>query len=178
MRNYFCLLLLAISFTGFSQASASHYFDITLNIPVRSLKDTDLYLLTYSSGVYPKECSYTIEPMADSKTKVHLTGNYSYIIGPEGFLGTICIAVKSQTHAGTEEIQNYFIDIEKETKANGKFTLEIGDIKLEKTEPYITATFKNNNVLVSYDSSPNTDKLLSRLTKWSKFQKIKNRKSK
>lgn len=173
MKNLFCLLLLVISFAGFSQASASHYFDITLNIPVRSLKDINFYLLTYSSGVYPKECSYTIEPMADSKTKVHLTGNYSYIIGPKGFLGTICIAVKSQTHAGTEEIQNYFIDIEKETKVNGEFTLEIGDIKLDKIEPYITATFKNNNVLVSYDSSANADTLLRRLTKWTIFQKIK-----
>ncbi|PZR22257.1 MAG: hypothetical protein DI539_06045 [Flavobacterium psychrophilum] len=174
MRNYFSLLLLAISFAGFSQASATHYFDITVNIPFKPLKDVDFYLLTYSSGVHPQECNYTIQPLADSKTKVHLVGNYSYIIGPKGFLGTICIAVRSQTHAGTEEIQNYFIDIEKETNVNDEFTLEIGDIKLDTIAPYITASYVDNRVLIKYDSSAKNqaDTLLSRLTKWTKFRKI------
>jgi len=174
MKNLFCLLLLAISFAGFSQTTSDIGFEITLNIPVNLTKDVDFYFLTYSRGVYPQECNYTINTQIDSKTKIHLSGTYSFFNGPQDFLGTICIAVKSLTLTGTEQIQNYFINIGKEIKIGDLFTFEIGNLNLDENNPYITASYVDNHVLIKYESSAKNqaDILLSRLTKWIKFQKI------
>ncbi|TRW24833.1 hypothetical protein FMM05_10055 [Flavobacterium zepuense] len=176
MKRILTLIILLYGFAALPQASSHMGYDITFTVPANNLNATEFYFLAHRGVVNFTSCTYTVEPAGNAKTKIRLQGRYSYVIGPEGFLATICLSEKYKNDNGVEELQNYFIqlkdfDSEHFTDVGNVIKCNLGNIELKSnpTYPFIMAIKTGGGVKLTYDFSENMDSYIE-IANWTKMQ--------
>jgi len=176
MKRILTLIILLCSFNALPQASSNMSYDITFTVPANNLNATEFYFLAHRGVADFASCTYTIEPVGKAKAKIRLQGSYHYVIGPPGFLATICLSEKYKSVDGVEGLQNYFIslkdfDYEFVNNIGNVIKCNLGDIELKGNPnyPFITATKTGSGVKLNYDFSGNRDSYIE-IANWTKMQ--------
>ena len=176
MKTIFTSLLLLLTLMALAQASGDMKYDITFTIPNKHFKNTELFLLAHRGAVNFENCTYNTENIAFEKTKIRLQGQYTYVLGPHGFLATICLSQKYKSNHGIEEIQNYFVqlmDIEYESATSGAIIkCDLGDIAMNEIYPFIKAKKISGQIKLEYEPFQTNDYYIEIAT-WTKMQLMK-----
>jgi len=177
MKKFLFVLLLLCRGAVFAQASDDLEYDITFTLADIDITTADLYFISQRGSVHFDVCTYTLEPIDATTTKIRLQGRYGHIVGKPGFLATICIAEKYTTKGGIEKLQNYFIRLinfgSERTDTGHWLITRLGTVKLNEVNPFIYAVKTNNAInieqysttLGKYDYGIDYE-----ITNWSKMQ--------
>ena len=173
MKTILTALLLLLSFMALAQASGDMKYDITFTNPNKHFKNTELFLLAHRGAVNFEKCTYNIENIAFERIKIRLQGQYTYVLGPHGFLATICLSQKYKSDSGIEEIQNYFvrlIDIDCESTTLGVIIkCDLGDIAIDEIYPFIKAKKISGQIKAEYEPFQTKENNIE-IANWTKMQ--------
>jgi len=154
MKKLITLLLLIMSLNCIAQASAGRKFTINFTLLTEDFKNTSTNFIYNERGIYFD--NYQMHTAnTGNYTTVTLTGQYTFIIGPQGFLATICLQREYTESNGLPEFKNYYIHFDSEIgNRNETFTADIGKIELNPSYPFIWVKNIYGTIKVFSEMSP------------------------
>ncbi|WP_159801919.1 hypothetical protein [Flavobacterium sp. MK4S-17] len=174
MKKVVLLFIILSTYIGFAQKTSNMFFELSFVMETAQFKKAEIYLLCSKGAVSVWECNYSSEKISPIHTKVKLQGNYKYIVGPPGFLATICITKPHKNSFGLEITENYFIRLDDTIEINNNsVTADLGTIELNYSYPFIYVQNLNGKLVPKRNLSPKSwdRNLLSEMLKWTRVKK-------
>ncbi|WP_297334733.1 hypothetical protein [Flavobacterium sp.] len=137
MKKLLSFLFLVVAVNSFSQASSTREFAISFIMDKKDFEKTSFNFICHRGAVDVEQCELTTKK-SRGDVIVTLSGRYHHIVGPPGFLMTICLQQNYLSGSGFNHTQNYYVHFDSAIGTNNeRFDVNIGKVAPDKNYPFM-----------------------------------------